>query len=92
MHQNQKLVEARIERVLSERITPAVHQARTPVDLAAWQVPDEPVPAAEALAAEYRPFAVGEQWARAWSRGGSRSAGPSPSKGAGRPSSCSSTR
>ncbi|PSL37988.1 alpha-mannosidase [Labedella gwakjiensis] len=67
MHRNQKLVEERIKRVLDERITPAVYSARVPVTLAAWAVPDEPVPAAEALAAAYEPFAVGDMWGRAWS-------------------------
>src|SRR3990170_449290 len=67
MHQNQKLVEARIRRVLDERITPAVHSARQPVSLASWTVPDEPVPAAEALAADYRSFELGSAWGRAWS-------------------------
>ncbi|GGL71034.1 alpha-mannosidase [Curtobacterium citreum] len=84
MHQNQQLVEARIERVLNERIVPAVHQARTPVTLAAWQVPDEPVPAAEALAAEYRPFAVGESWGRAWSTWWFEVTGAVPAEWAGR--------
>ncbi|MGU3409003.1 alpha-mannosidase [Microbacterium sp. M1A1_1b] len=84
MHQNQKLVEERIERVLNERIVPAVHQARTPVALRAWQVPDEPVPAAEALAAEYRPFAVGEPWGRAWSTWWFEVTGTVPPEWAGR--------
>jgi alpha-mannosidase len=67
VHQNQKLVEERIERVLNERITPAVHSATTPVTLRAWQVPDEPVPVAEALVQTYDPFEIGQPWGRAWS-------------------------
>ncbi len=67
MHQNLTLVEERIHRVLTERIVPAVYSARVPVELKAWMVPDEPVPASEALAAEYMPFAVGDSWGRAWS-------------------------
>jgi alpha-mannosidase len=67
VHQNQKLVEARIRRVLDERITPAVHSARQPVSIAAWKVPDEPVPVAEALVADYTPFTLGTAWGRAWS-------------------------
>lgn len=84
MHQNQKLVEERIARVLDERIVPAVHQARTPVTLRAWQVPDEPVPAAEALAADYRPFAVGQPWGRAWSTWWFEVTGTVPTEWAGR--------
>ncbi|MCI1661669.1 MAG: glycosyl hydrolase-related protein [Actinomyces sp.] len=67
MHQNQKLVEARIERVLTQRIVPAVYSARVPVELRAWEAPGEPVPVSEGLAATYRPFSVGEQWGKAWS-------------------------
>ncbi|TKV62026.1 alpha-mannosidase [Nakamurella flava] len=67
MHQNIKLVEERVARVLTERIVPAVYSARVPVTLRAWAVPDEPVPPAKALAAEYTPFAVGDKWGRAWS-------------------------
>ena len=67
MHQNHRLVEERIERVLNERITPAVYSDRVPVSLSAWQVPDEPVPVAEALAATYADFAVPGRWGRPWS-------------------------
>jgi len=67
VHQNQKLVEERIERVLNERITPAVYSSTAPVSLRAWQVPDEPVPADEALAQQYEPFEIGQPWGRAWS-------------------------
>jgi alpha-mannosidase len=67
VHQNLTLVEERIHRVLTERIVPAVYSARVPVALKAWMVPDEPVPASEALAADYAPFAVGDSWGRAWS-------------------------
>lgn len=84
MHQNQNLVEGRIRRVLNERITPAVYSARTPVSLRAWQVPDEPVPVAEALAAAYEPFAVGQPWGRAWSTWWFEVTGEIPTDWAGR--------
>lgn len=84
MHQNQNLVEARIRRVLNERITAAVYSARTPVTLRAWQVPDEPVPVAEALAASYEPFAVGDAWGRAWSTWWFEISGSIPEDWAGR--------
>lgn len=84
MHQNQKLVEERVRRVLAERIAPAVHSARVPVRLASWMVPDEPVPAAEALAAEYTPFAVGDAWGRAWSTWWFEVTGQVPADWAGR--------
>jgi alpha-mannosidase len=67
MHLNPKLVLERIERVLDERITPAVYSARVPVALTAWEAPGEPVPFAEAVAAEFAPFSLGDSWGRAWS-------------------------
>ena len=67
MHLNPKLILERIERVLDERITPAVYSATVPVSLTAWEAPGEPVPFAEATAAEFQPFALGDSWGRAWS-------------------------
>jgi len=84
VHQNLTLVEERIHRVLTERIVPAVYSARVPVSLTAWMVPDEPVPASEALAAEYTPFAVGDSWGRAWSTWWFEVTGEIPADWAGR--------
>jgi alpha-mannosidase len=84
MHQDQRLVEARIERVLRERIAPAIYSDRVPVSLSAWEVPDEPVPVEEALAATYAPFAVGERWGRAWSTWWFQVRGEVPAAWAGR--------
>lgn len=84
MHQNQKLVEERIHRVLTERITPACYSARTPVTLSAWEVPDEPVPVAEALLATYSDFAVGTPWGRPWSTWWFQVKGAVPAEWAGR--------
>ncbi|MCJ1708787.1 glycoside hydrolase family 38 C-terminal domain-containing protein [Microbacterium sp. VKM Ac-2923] len=84
MHQNLTLVEERIHRVLTERIVPAVYSARVPVALKAWMVPDEPVPAAEALAADYAPFAVGDSWGQAWSTWWFEVTGEIPTDWAGR--------
>jgi alpha-mannosidase len=66
MHDDRLLTERRLERVLRERIRPAVHGATVPLRVAAWHVPGEPVPPAEALAAEYQPFEVGTAWGRPW--------------------------
>ncbi|KQR88504.1 alpha-mannosidase [Microbacterium sp. Leaf179] len=84
MHQNLTLVEERIHRVLTERIVPAVYSARVPVALKAWMVPDEPVPASKALAADYAPFAVGDSWGRAWSTWWFEVTGEIPTDWAGR--------
>lgn len=66
MHDDRLLTEQRLDRVLKERIRPAVHGATEPLRVAAWHVPGEPVPPAEGLAAEYQPFEVGGAWGRAW--------------------------
>ena len=50
MHDDRRLVEQRVERVLRERIRPAQYAASTPLALEAWHVPGEPVPVTQALA------------------------------------------
>jgi alpha-mannosidase len=66
MHDDRELVERRIERVLNERIRPAIYADPIPLDLATWDVPDEPVPVNDALNADYRPAAIGDSWGPAW--------------------------
>jgi alpha-mannosidase len=66
VHDNRALVEQRIRRELDERLRPAVHAERVPFAVAAWSVPGEPVPYAEAMAASYEPFALGRPWGRPW--------------------------
>ena len=66
MHDDRLLTERRLDRVLRERIRPAVHGATVPLQVAAWHAPGEPVPPAEGLAAEYGPAEVGEPWGRPW--------------------------
>jgi alpha-mannosidase len=66
MHDDRELVEARLRRALRERIRPAIHPEAVPLTIEAWTAPGEPVAFAEAIAADYRPFSVGEGWARAW--------------------------
>ncbi|MGN9911149.1 alpha-mannosidase [Phytohabitans sp. LJ34] len=67
MHDNRRLVEERLARALRERIRPARYAASVPLRVEAWQAPGEPVPVAEALAAGYSPFAIGEAWGPPWS-------------------------
>lgn len=67
MHQDEPLVEARIARLVRDRVDPNVHRRASPVTIEAWQVPDEPVPFAEAVQQTYTPFTVGDPWgARPW--------------------------
>ncbi|GAA4177262.1 alpha-mannosidase [Gryllotalpicola koreensis] len=68
MHDDSALVRARIQRFLLERIAPAVYRASAPLEITAWEVPDEPVPFAEATGpgASYAPFTLGSPWGRPW--------------------------
>jgi alpha-mannosidase len=84
MHDDRRQVEDRLDRVLRERIRPAQYAASVPLDLAAWHVPDEPVPVADALNAGYEAFAVGSAWGRPWSTSWFRATGAVPDGWAGR--------
>ena len=84
MHDDRRLVEGRLERVLAQRIRPAIHAERIPLELTMWQVSGEPVPVAEALAASYEPFSVGQQWGRPWGTCWFRATGEVPQRWADR--------
>jgi alpha-mannosidase len=66
VHDNSVLIRARVRRFISERVTPAVYRASHPLSVTAWEVPDEPVPFAEALGQRFVPFTVGQPWGRPW--------------------------
>lgn len=83
MHDDRRLIEDWLRRVLSERIRPAVYRAAVPLELAAWHVPGEPVPVADALGASYQPFRVGERWGPPWSTTWFRARGSVPADWAG---------
>ncbi len=46
---------------------PAVERARASVSIEAWEVPDEPVPFAQAVTNTFEPFSIGQAWGRPWS-------------------------
>ncbi|WP_120337344.1 alpha-mannosidase [Cryobacterium soli] len=66
MHDTTTLVRARIRRFVSERVTPALYCTSTPLTITAWEVPDEPVPFADAVEHEFTPFAIGSPWGKPW--------------------------
>ncbi|MFF4189904.1 alpha-mannosidase [Nonomuraea sp. NPDC001831] len=66
MHDDRTLVEARLKRVLDERLRPAVYPESVPMDVRVWTAPGEPVPVAEGLAAPTEPIAVGAAWGAPW--------------------------
>ncbi|CAM5318633.1 Alpha-mannosidase OS=Streptomyces alboniger OX=132473 GN=CP975_31800 PE=3 SV=1 [Streptomyces alboniger] len=84
MHDDRKLVEDRLDRVLRERIRPAVHRLRVPLEVEVWHAPGEPVPVTEGLAAPYGPARVGDIWGRPWGTSWFRLTGAVPEEWAGR--------
>jgi alpha-mannosidase len=85
MHDDRVLIERRIERILRERLRPAVHGADVPLNVEVWHAPGEPVAVAEALQAPYRPARAGEEWGPAWGTSWFRITGAVPAAWAGRP-------
>lgn len=84
MHDDRTLVEARLKRVLDERIRPAVYPESVPLDVAVWNAPGEPVPVAEGLAGATEPIAVGDRWGAPWGTCWFRVSGTVPEAWAGR--------
>ncbi|MET9730986.1 glycoside hydrolase family 38 C-terminal domain-containing protein [Streptomyces sp. NPDC006458] len=84
MHDDRTLVEARLRRVLDERVRPAVYPESVPLEVAVWHAPDEPVPVAEGLAAEPGPIEVGSRWGAPWGTSWFRVTGTVPRAWAGR--------
>ncbi|MER6123562.1 glycoside hydrolase family 38 C-terminal domain-containing protein [Streptomyces sp. NPDC001795] len=84
MHDDRTLVEARLKRVLDERIRPAVYPESVPLDVAVWHAPGEPVPVAEGLAAPVEPIGVGTRWGAPWGTSWFRVTGTVPEAWAGR--------
>jgi alpha-mannosidase len=66
VHNDLKLVEARLRRELHERVFPAVYRDSIPMTVAAWDAPGEPVSFDQAMSGKYRPFTVGDHWSRPW--------------------------
>ncbi|WP_328904197.1 glycosyl hydrolase-related protein [Streptomyces sp. NBC_00441] len=84
MHDDRSLVEARLKRVLHERIRPAVYPESVPLDVAVWNAPGEPVPVAEGLAGPTEPIAVGDRWGAPWGTSWFKVSGTVPETWAGR--------
>ncbi len=56
----------RLDRFLRDHLPHDLHLDSVPVEVSAWEVPDEPVPFATARDAAYDPFPVGRPWGRPW--------------------------
>src|SRR3954451_19699285 len=67
MHDDRRLVEARINREVDQWVVPAIHGPSAPFTIEAWDVPGEPVSYGDAMRAAYSPFELGSRWgARPW--------------------------
>ncbi|MFC7340346.1 alpha-mannosidase [Saccharopolyspora griseoalba] len=66
MHDDRRIIEQRLDRVLHQRLHPAQHTDTRPLEIAVWHTPGEPVDVAEALAADYQPAELGHPWGPAW--------------------------
>ncbi|WP_184574861.1 alpha-mannosidase [Streptomyces zagrosensis] len=84
MHDDRSIVEHRLRRVLTERIQPAVYSTATPLTLARWEAPSEPVPVADGLAADYVPATAKDRWGPAWGTTWFKVTGRVPAAWAGR--------
>ncbi|MGQ4511450.1 glycoside hydrolase family 38 N-terminal domain-containing protein [Streptomyces sp. DW26H14] len=84
MHDDRSLVEARLTRVLRERIRPAVHPDSIPLTVEIWAAPGEPVPVAEGLAAPTEPITPGTPWGAPWGTSWFKVSGTVPAAWAGR--------
>ena len=82
----------RLARAIRDRIRPELAVPIAAVEVTAWPVDGEPVPAAAAIPgldqavyrAEYRPFAIGGRWGRAWDTTWFRIRGTVPESARGR--------
>ena len=84
MHDDRSIIEGRLRRLAFERLNPAIHGARVPLTVTAWEVPGEPVTAAVAATQQYEPFAIGSMFGRPWGTTWFRMSGTVPEDWAGR--------
>jgi len=84
VHEETSLTVGRVNRVLTERVRPAIHSSRVPLEIAAHQLPGEPIAPVEGLALEFEPFTAGSMWGPAWSTTWFRVRGSVPAEWSGR--------
>ena len=84
MHEETSLTVGRVNRVLIERIRPAIHSNRVPLEISAHVLPGEPIAPADGLALDYEPFTAGSMWGPAWGTTWFRVRGEVPADWAGK--------
>lgn len=67
MHNDHRLVEARLDRFVRDHLQPALYRDAHPLAATAWQVEREPVPFETAVEQQFEPVPLGWRWGRAWS-------------------------
>ncbi|MFI9027745.1 alpha-mannosidase [Streptomyces sp. NPDC053560] len=84
MHDHRTTTEARLKRVLEERLWPAVYPESVPLTVGVWHAPGEPVPVAEGIAAPRTPIEPGAPWGPPWGTSWFTVSGTVPEEWAGR--------
>ncbi|GGJ90315.1 alpha-mannosidase [Streptomyces camponoticapitis] len=84
MHDDRRIIETRIRKLLDRVIRPALYSTARPLALSAWHVDGEPVPVADALRADYEPFALGSTWGGPWATTWMRACAEIPEEWSGR--------
>ncbi|WP_030354548.1 alpha-mannosidase [Streptomyces scopuliridis] len=84
MHDDRRIIETRIRKLLDRVIRPALYSAAHPLTLSAWHVDGEPVPVADALHADYEPFTLGATWGGPWATTWMRASAEIPEEWSGR--------
>ncbi len=66
MHDDRAITAERLFRVASQRIDPVLTGDAVPLTVTRWEVSGEPVPVADAVAADFEPFEIGGRFGRPW--------------------------
>ena len=79
-HFSTQHVRDQASRWLDQVIRPAVHIAKAPVVVDAWEIPDEPIPFTQAVQGDFRPMDLDAPWGRPWGTTWLRVSGEIPSQ------------
>jgi alpha-mannosidase len=66
MHKEEKFIEARAHRILTQKLPDALYRDSVNLELSSWVVPDEPVPFEHAISQTFTPFENGSRWGKPW--------------------------
>jgi alpha-mannosidase len=66
MHKNPTMIEARLDRFVVQSLLPSVYRRTVPLTVTSWEVPDEPIPFAQAIPNQFSEFTVGQSWGLPW--------------------------